>query len=90
MSSLVVTPEPRIAAYDSEGAEAMAVRCLESGKDPSFWANVAQMTEERQQRFDSPPNGLSGTFMQVAYRSASADQIVVPTLARKLDIGMKH
>lgn len=91
MSSIVVTPEPRIALYDEEGAQKMVGQCLESGKDPGFWASVAQMTAERQQRFDNPPASLSGAFTQLAYRSATpAQQIVVPALAPKRDIGMKH
>lgn len=90
----VVTKQPRTARYDFEGAGAMVVRCLEKNNDPGFWTNAVKLTEERQQRFDDiKKHGACDVlekFMQAAYQSGSAGQIIVPELKPARDFGMKH
>jgi nitrate reductase alpha subunit len=90
----VVSQQARTARYDTEGAQAMVVRCLENNNDPKFWSARANETQERQQRFDNiKAHGASdilGEFMQAAYRSAPSGQIIVPGLAPKISVGLQH
>jgi len=92
--AISVSPQPRRAAYDSEGAQSMIRRCMEKGEDATLWSDAAKGAGQRQEQLDHikahGASNYSGEFMLAAYQSTAPEQIVVPGLMRKPDTGLNH